>query len=124
MNKGVVILVIITGMMILSALGLSEVIGNEKKDLVFGDTNNNVFNNHNSTKVGSRSLADSPWPMFRGDMMHTGRSSYNTSNNPGKLKWKFQAGGEIFSSPTLGPNGNIYFCSYDYHLYSVYPQFY
>jgi hypothetical protein len=41
---------------------------------------------------GSGGLADSPWPMFRQNLNHTGLSPYDTSANPGKLKWKFTTG--------------------------------
>ena len=34
-------------------------------------------------------LANSPWPMFRGNLNHTGLSPYDTSTNLGKLKWSF-----------------------------------
>jgi hypothetical protein len=37
----------------------------------------------------------------------------------GKLKWKFNAGGIIFSSPALAPDGTIYFGAHDKNFYAV-----
>ena len=34
------------------------------------------------------------------------------------LKWKFETGGSVDSSPALS-DGVVYFGSYDYHLYAV-----
>lgn len=62
-----------------------------------------------------------PWPMFRHDAQHTGRSSYagSITNN---LKWKFSSGGEITSSPAVGKDGTIYFGSEDGRLYALRPD--
>jgi outer membrane protein assembly factor BamB len=70
---------------------------------------------------GSGGLADSQWPMFRGDEQHTGQSPYNTSDNPGKLKWIFKTKGHIRSSPAIGPDGTIYIGSFDEKLYAIHP---
>jgi outer membrane protein assembly factor BamB len=60
--------------------------------------------------------------MFRGNVKHTGLSIYDTSGNFGELKWKMKTGGEIYSSPAIDDEGNIYFtCYYDGHLYAVSP---
>lgn len=64
-------------------------------------------------------LADSPWPTYRGNNKNTGLSPYDTSKNNGKLKWKFKTGGMIDSTPAIGPDGTIYFGSYDGNLYAV-----
>ncbi|MCL4458424.1 MAG: PQQ-binding-like beta-propeller repeat protein [Chloroflexi bacterium] len=58
------------------------------------------------------SLASTPWPMFRHDLQHTGRSPYIGSPVP-ILKWVNVAGyynalPPFSSSPTLGPDGTIY----------------
>ena len=45
-------------------------------------------NSQPSPSEQTRALADSPWPMFRGNAQHTGLSPYDTSNNLGELKWK------------------------------------
>ncbi|HUO04889.1 MAG TPA: choice-of-anchor D domain-containing protein [Candidatus Binataceae bacterium] len=77
-------------------------------------------------------LADSPWPMFAHDAQHTGRSPYDTSTNPGTLKWKvpllsFPFNGdysahEAASSPVIGVDGTIYIGSYDGNLYAFNPD--
>jgi len=60
--------------------------------------------------------------MFRGNVKHTGLSTYDTSGNFGELKWKMKTGGEIYSSPAIDDEGTIYFtCYYDGHLYAVSP---
>ena len=38
---------------------------------------------------------------------------------PGDLKWKFQAGGGVFSSPAIGADGTVYFGSQDSSLYGL-----
>jgi outer membrane protein assembly factor BamB len=63
-----------------------------------------------------------PWPMFRQNLNHTGVSPYDTSSNPGKLKWSFTTGNGILSSPTIGFNGTIYIGSQDNKLYAVNPN--
>ncbi|UCE39167.1 MAG: PQQ-binding-like beta-propeller repeat protein, partial [Thermoplasmata archaeon] len=67
-------------------------------------------------------LADSPWPMFRCNLNHTGLSPYDTSANPGKLKWSFDTGGDVQSAPAIGFDGAIYVGSYDNKLYAINPD--
>ena len=40
----------------------------------------------------------------------------------GTLKWRFQTGGWIRSSPAIGQDGTIYVGSYDYNLYALSPD--
>ena len=47
-----------------------------------------------------------PWPMFRHDLQHTGRSLFNASELP-DLKWVFPIVTSI-SSPAIGADGTIY----------------
>jgi len=56
--------------------------------------------------VTQAQLATSPWPVFRHDLANTGLSQYDTSGNPGQLKWSFAAPAAI--SPTIGIDGTIY----------------
>ena len=57
-----------------------------------------------SMKVG---VFESPWPMFRHDPQHTGRSPYLGAQEA-KLKWKYMAEGPVhFNSPVIGPAGTI-----------------
>lgn len=53
--------------------------------------------------------ANSAWPMLQHDPQHTGRSSYTGPENP-KVKWVYESGVSINSSPVLAPDGTIYFC--------------
>ena len=69
--------------------------------------------------VAFAQLADSPWPMFHGDIRHTGLSPYDTSNVDGTVKWTFEAGGGIESSPAIGVDGTIYFGAHDNKFYAV-----
>ena len=64
-------------------------------------------------------VADTPWPMFHGDVRHTGLSQYDTSANQGSLKWKYRTGGDIYSSVAIGSDGSIYFGSSDYFFYAL-----
>jgi outer membrane protein assembly factor BamB len=63
-----------------------------------------------------------PWPMFRHNLRHTGLSPYDTSTNPGKLKWLFPTAGPVESSPAIGSDGTIYVGSDDNKLYAIYPD--
>jgi len=61
------------------------------------------------------------WPMPGYNSQHTGQCPYDTSQNNGKLKWKFQTDGGIASStPTIGSDGTIYIMSSD--LYAINPD--
>lgn len=94
-NAGVLL---ITGLLLVSTLGT----------ISFG-----------SEDETSRAIGNSDWPLFRGDTKHTGLSQYSTSENPGRLKWSFMTTGRIRTSPVIGPEGNIYFCSDDGLMYAL-----
>ena len=64
---------------------------------------------------------DPPWPMFRYDSMHTGRSPHTGPENPA-TKWSFETEGSIASSPVIGTDGTIYVGSNDKKLYAVNPD--
>ena len=73
--------------------------------------------------ISHAQLATAPWPMFHYNLAHTGLSPYNTSANPGTLKWKFATGSFIeYSSPAIGTDGTIYVGSDDGNLYAVNPD--
>lgn len=76
----------------------------------------------NTSFSGTSGLADSPWPMFRHNLNHTGFSPYDTSSNYGQLRWIFKVGHLIQSSPTINTDGTIYFGSYDDKLYAINPN--
>ncbi|MBI5253051.1 MAG: PQQ-binding-like beta-propeller repeat protein [Euryarchaeota archaeon] len=67
-------------------------------------------------------LADSPWPMLHGNLRHTGLSPYNTSHVDGTVKWTFETGAGIESSPTIALDGTIYIGSHDNKLYALNPD--
>ena len=66
-------------------------------------------------------LSDSPWPMFRQNPQHTGRSPYSGPESA-YLKWSFTTGDYIPSSPTIGADGTIYVGSHDNNLYALNPN--
>ncbi len=68
--------------------------------------------------IAQGQLADSPWPMFHRDLMHTGRSPY-AGPQMGTLAWSFETGYGIYSPPSIGPNGTIYAGSADSFLYAI-----
>ena len=58
---------------------------------------------------------ESPWPMFRHDLRHTGRSPFTGPASP-ELAWTFQANDAITASATIGHNGTIYVGAGGYYL--------
>lgn len=65
-------------------------------------------------------LADSPWPMFRHDLKHTGRSSY-TGSSKNYLQWVYPVGSST-STPAIGTDSTIYVGSHDSNLYAINPD--
>ncbi len=70
-------------------------------------------------KNANAQLADSPWPMFHGDIRHTGLSKYDTSKVDGTVKWTYETGAGIESSPTIASDGTVYVGSHDGYLYAI-----
>ena len=62
------------------------------------------------------------WPQQGYNSQHIGRSPYSTESNPGVEKWRFPAEDWCWGSPSIGPDGTIYFGSTDGYLYAVYPN--
>ncbi|MFC1651557.1 PQQ-binding-like beta-propeller repeat protein [Patescibacteria group bacterium] len=62
-----------------------------------------------SPQSASAQLADSPWPMYHNGPQHRSLSPYDTSHVEPTEKWRFDAGHGIETSPTIGPDGTIYF---------------
>jgi outer membrane protein assembly factor BamB len=71
-----------------------------------------------STSKNSNGLANTAWPKFQHDNKNTGQSDYTGPTSP-ELKWKFQTGGSIASSPAIGSDGTIYIGSSDKNLYAL-----
>ncbi len=74
----------------------------------------------------SQALADSPWPKYRGNKEHTGRSAHSgpTSN---RVRWIFSTGkrdkeGGIETDPVIGPDGTVYFGANNGILYALDPE--
>jgi len=57
-------------------------------------------------------------PMFRGNVAHTGVYDAAGVTKTPKVKWKFQTGGRLISSPAI-VNGTAYIGSFDGNLYAV-----
>ncbi len=64
-------------------------------------------------------VAEPIWPTFQGNLQHTGLSPYDTSGINGAVKWAFETGEGIESSPTIAEDGTIYFGSHDGYLYAL-----
>ena len=62
------------------------------------------------------------WPMFHYNAQHTGQCPYDTSKNNGTLKWKYQTGNRVLSSPAIASDGTIYVGSDDNYLYAINPD--
>lgn len=75
--------------------------------------------NQNGDHISGK-LANTSWPMFRHDPMHTGRSPYQGPETP-NFQWEFPTKGLIESSPAVGPDGTVYIGSHDFHLYAFTP---
>jgi outer membrane protein assembly factor BamB len=67
-------------------------------------------------------LVDSPWPTYKGNSKHTGLSPYTTQIDEPKLKWKFDAGHGVETSPAIGPDGTIYFGVFKDHFLALNPD--
>src|SRR5437867_4464257 len=68
------------------------------------------------------SLGSVPWPMFRHDLLHTGRSPYLGAQTF-HLKWSFDVGGNgLDSTPAIDSNGNVYVQSRGEYLFALYPD--
>jgi outer membrane protein assembly factor BamB len=55
------------------------------------------------------------------DLHHTGRSPYNTADNLGGEKWRFQTDGHMESGMVIDKNGFLYFGA-SWTLYAIYPD--
>jgi outer membrane protein assembly factor BamB len=69
-----------------------------------------------------RAVIQPIWSMFHYNVQHTGQCPYNTSNNDGTLKWRYQTGDDVRSSPAIAGDGTIYVGSHDNYLYAINPD--
>ena len=49
-------------------------------------------------------------------------SQFLTAQIPGTIKWEFQTGGNVQSSPAIGSDGTVYVGSNDSSLYAINPD--
>ena len=66
-------------------------------------------------------LADTPWPMFRHDPQHTGRSPYVVPESL-EIVWTFETKKPINNEPIIGVDGTIYVVSYYGPIYALQPD--
>mgnify|MGYP002681856913 CR=1 FL=1 len=64
-------------------------------------------------------LADTPWPMFRRDLRHTGLGGYAIPSRV-ELAWSYETASAVYSSPAIGPDGGVYVGSGDYQKVGAY----
>jgi outer membrane protein assembly factor BamB len=79
------------------------------------------LSSHVAAGMPAATLAPSAWPMFRGNLRHTGQTRVNgpASNN---IRWVYTATNFLSSSPAIGTDGTIYIGSWDNNLYAVNPN--
>ena len=79
-----------------------------------------VIDNRNAISSISKNIPTWPysWFMFHQNPKHTGLSPYDTSANPGTLKWKYHIG-DSTSSPAVDSDGTIYVGSCDHYVYAI-----
>ena len=86
----------------------------------FLGVSNQVTDDSNKSETNMSSLV-SPWPMYCHDSKHTGRSPYNTKDNPMTEKWSYSLYGySDHCAPVLDSQGTIYVA--DSHIYAIYPN--
>jgi len=89
---------------------------NERFDVIESDE---IIPFSKSTQtVSNDGLMDSAWPMYCHDTHHTGRSPYNTADNPFNEKWRFLTEGWADGSPVIDEDGIIFIGAKD--LYAIY----
>ncbi|MCL5035512.1 MAG: PQQ-binding-like beta-propeller repeat protein [Chloroflexi bacterium] len=71
-------------------------------------------------KTASTSLTavEAIWPSFMGGPHHRGNSEFK-GQGACDIKWRYQTGGPVVSSPVLAGSGKVYFGSNDYNIYAV-----
>ncbi len=102
MNKHIIPILVIL-LFIVSAV--SPMVIGFKSDVV-SDVKNAEIAEPESTEVSGP--MDSPWPMYKHDAQHTGRSPYDTSQNPGYEKWKYFYEWSSISTAVIDKSGNLF----------------
>ena len=78
------------------------------------------------TRAVLASLADTPWPKYRKDLTHTGRSPFSSPGSK-QVKWTFATGkrdaaGGIETDPVIGPDGTVILGANNGILYALDPE--
>jgi len=76
---------------------------------------------NNTVTIIDDALMDSCWPMKSQNRHHTGLSPYNTMDNNGMVKWKYEVD-KIESGIAIDDEGVLYFGDFGYYLYAMYPN--
>jgi outer membrane protein assembly factor BamB len=66
-------------------------------------------------------LANTPWPKFKHDIGNTGQGEYVGAQD-NTLKWSYNIGDAVDSSPAIGLDGTIYVGAFDGKLYAFNPD--
>jgi len=61
----------------------------------------------------------SPWPMFRGNLQRTGRSSQVGPTGVTAARWVFQGSDSIDCAPSIGGDGTVYVGDHSGNLYAI-----
>ena len=69
---------------------------------------------------GSHGLAEAPWPKFHQNNRNVGVSPH-VGAQTATLRWKYQTGDYIQSSPAVAADGTVYVGSWDRYLYAIGP---
>ncbi len=72
-----------------------------------------------ATDAAVKTAGSPPFAMFGGNAQNTGVLAGAAPATKPKELWSISAGGPIVGSPTVGPDGTIYFTSHDKKLYAV-----
>ena len=77
-------------------------------------------------ELGAKRLAETPWPTYRGDLEHTGRSKY-TGPSTNNILWIFSTGrsekeGGIETDPVIGRDGSVYIGGNNGIFYALDPK--
>lgn len=67
-------------------------------------------------------LADSPSPTLKINSKHNGLSPYATNIEEPYVKWKFDTGNGVESSPAIGSDGTIYVGTFSDNFYAINPD--
>jgi outer membrane protein assembly factor BamB len=105
------------------ALTVADIDGDGWDEIIAGGSteeyNGYLYIFGSTTPVG---LADTPWPMFQHDLMHTGRSPY-IGTATATHKWSYATESQVWmSSPAIGDDGTIYIGSDDHYVYALNPD--